>query len=57
MNFTDAAIDRIHYLAERARFLESYGNPGDAQVLLREAEDLAAALRGEQVVYSELIAK
>lgn len=57
MASTDAVIDQIHYLAERARFLQTYGDPLDAQALIEEAEDLARSLRATPVVYSKLLTK
>lgn len=57
MASTDAVIDQIHYLAERARFLQFYGDPLDARALFEEAEDLARSLRDELPVYSELLTK
>lgn len=57
MASTDAVIDQIHYLAERARFLQLYGDPLDARALLEEAEDLAKFLRDKPQVYSELLTK
>lgn len=57
MASTDAVIDQIHYLAERARFLQIHGDPLDARALFEEAEDLARSLRDTPTVYSELLTK
>lgn len=57
MASTDAVIDQIHYLAERARFLQIHGDPLDARALFEEAEDLARSLRDAPAVYSELLTK
>lgn len=57
MASTDAVIDQIHYLAERAKFLQTYGDSLDACALIAEAEDLAKSLRVTPAVYSAALIK
>lgn len=54
MASADAVIDQIHYLMERAFYLEERGCCEDAFVLVDEARDLAASIREKEpiLVYS-----
>lgn len=45
MDYRDLAIDRIHYLVERAIDLYHDGWDSDAELLMEQANELAADLR------------
>lgn len=45
MDYRDLAIDRIHYLVERATELYHTKMDGDAELLMEQAMDIADDLR------------
>lgn len=46
MDYRDLAIDRIHYLVERAIDLYHQGSDIDADLLMEQANEIAEDLRG-----------
>lgn len=45
MDFTDTAVDRIHYLVDRAQELMDLGMNDEALILMQQAGEIAKVVR------------